>query len=206
MAKLKVHNGPDSGAPLRKGRNPGAVLLAGAAGALALALVGFAFAAPLQHEAVTPKTSGAEVTDPLYKEPYVDMDEWRDTPVRHRYVHGGFKNTAARFSIYFPPKEQYQGRFFQHITPVPGSENLAQSGSGEGDKIGFSVASGGYFVESNEGGMSAILPGKDPAIAGYRVNAAVAKYSRVLAAQMYGPHRTYGYAWGGSGGGFRTIG
>jgi hypothetical protein len=52
-------------------------------------------------------------SDPLYTQPYVDIDEWRDKPVRHRYVHGGFKGTEARFSIYFPPKEQYQGRFFQ---------------------------------------------------------------------------------------------
>ena len=46
------------------------------------------------------------IQDPLLKEPYVDVDEWRSEPVRHRYVHGGFKGTEARFSIYFPPKEQ----------------------------------------------------------------------------------------------------
>jgi hypothetical protein len=141
-----------------------------------------------------------------FQEPYVDTDEWRDKPVRHRYVHGGFKGTEARFSIYFPTKEQYQGRFFQHITPVPMSENLAQRGSGEDDKIGFSIASGGYFLETNEGGMSALAADSDPRIAGYWVNAAAAQYSRGLAAQMYGPHRTYGYAWGGSGGAYRTIG
>ena len=28
--------------------------------------------------------------DTMFKAPYVDIDEWRDTPVRHRYVHGGF--------------------------------------------------------------------------------------------------------------------
>jgi hypothetical protein len=46
----------------------------------------------------------------------------------------------------------------------------------------------------------------DPTLAAYRVNAAAARYSRTLASQMYGPHRTYGYAFGGSGGAFRTIG
>jgi hypothetical protein len=143
--------------------------------------------------------------DPLFKEPYVDKDEWRDKPVRHRYVHGGFKDTEARFSFYLPPKDRYQGRFFQHITPVPASENLAQNGTGAGNIIGFSVESGGYFVETNEGGIGALAPGKDPAIAGYRVNAEAARYSRTLAAEMYGPHRTYGYAFGGSGGGYRTI-
>ena len=44
-----------------------------------------------------------EASDPLFTEPYVDTDKWRDEPVRHRYVHGGFKGTDARFSLYFPP-------------------------------------------------------------------------------------------------------
>jgi hypothetical protein len=80
--------------------------------------------------------------------------EWRDTPVRHRYVHGGFRGTDTRFSFYFPPKEQYQGRFFQHITPAPDSENLAQlMPAGEYNKIGSSIAGGAYFVETNGGGQ-----------------------------------------------------
>ena len=37
-------------------------------------------------------------------------------------------------------------------------------------------------------------------------NAASAEYSRVVAAQRYGDHRPFGYAYGGSGGGYRTIG
>jgi hypothetical protein len=32
-----------------------------------------------------------------------------------------------------------------------------------------------------------------------------AKFSRVVAAEIYGPHRTYGYLYGGSGGAFQTI-
>ena len=145
--------------------------------------------------------------DDEFSEPYVDVDEWRDLPVRHRYVHGGFAETETRFSIYLPPPEQYEGRFFQHITPVPDSENLAQSATGEEDKIGFSIASGAYFLETNGGGTSG-SPGSsvDPTIAAYRANAAAAQHSRVVAAEMYGEHRPYGYAYGGSGGGFRTIG
>jgi len=143
----------------------------------------------------------------MFTEPYVDVDEWRDRPVRHRYVHGGFAGTETRFSIYLPPADLYQGRFFQHITPVPDNEFLAQEASGEQDKIGFSIASGGYFVETNGGGASG-RPGStvDPTIAAYRANAAAAQHSRVVAAAMYGEHRPYGYAYGGSGGGYRTIG
>ena len=145
--------------------------------------------------------------DVVFDEPSVDVDEWRDVPVRHRYVHGGFAGTETRFSIYFPPVDLYEGRFFQHITPVPDSEHLAQGATGEQDRIGFSIASGGYFLETNGGGASG-HPGSpvDPTIAAYRANAAAAEYSRVVAAQMYGEHRPYGYAYGGSGGGYRTIG
>jgi len=32
-------------------------------------------------------------SDPFFAQPYIDIDEWRDAPVRHRYVHGGFKGT-----------------------------------------------------------------------------------------------------------------
>ena len=144
--------------------------------------------------------------DPLFTQPYVDMDEWRDKPVRHRYVHGGFKGTETRFSYYFPAREQYEGRFFQYITPVPMDENVSQGATGEDDKIGFSLASGAYFIETNGGGANLVgRPGTsvDPTIAGYRANAAAAQYSRVVAMEMYGCKRPWGYAFGGSGGAYR---
>ena len=40
--------------------------------------------------------------DTLFNKPYIDIDEWREIPVKHRYVHGGFKGTETRFSFYFP--------------------------------------------------------------------------------------------------------
>src|SRR5262249_50333794 len=146
----------------------------------------------------------------LFAQAYVDVDEWRDAPVRHRYVHGGFKGTDTRFSLYLPPKEQNQGRFFQYITPAPDRENLAQGQfQPEEHQHAFSIASGAYFLETNGGGNayvgSAAHPGV-PTVSGYRAQAAAARYSRVVAQQMYGPHRVYGYAYGGSGGAYRTIG
>jgi hypothetical protein len=158
------------------------------------------------RSAVEKETQNGAVDDD-FRAPYIDVDEWREIPVRHRYVHGGFAKTETRFSIYLPPEDLYEGRFFQHITPVPDSEHLAQGAIGEEDKIGFSIASGAYFLETNGGGTSG-SPGStvDPTIAAYRANAAAAQYSRVVAAQMYGDHRPYGYAYGGSGGGYRTIG
>jgi hypothetical protein len=143
----------------------------------------------------------------MFADPYVDLDEWRDDPVRHRYVHGGFAGTETRFSMYLPPAESYGGRFFQHITPVPDSENLAQHATGEEDKIGFAISSGAYFLETNGGGGTGGLEvGVDPTIAAYRANAASAQYSRVVATDIYGGQRPFGYAFGGSGGGYRTIG
>lgn len=147
--------------------------------------------------------------DTIFKAPYVDVDEWRDKPVRHRYVHGGFKGTDTRFSFYFPPKEKYQGRFFQYITPFPDNENLSQGASGEEDKIGFSIASGAYFIETNGGGRIDFAKpglGGDASIGAYRANAAAAEFSRIAAVQIYGGKRPFGYAFGGSGGAYRTIG
>ncbi|MFF2053542.1 hypothetical protein ACFVU2_18210 [Leifsonia sp. NPDC058194] len=149
-----------------------------------------------------------ELDAPGFEHPYVDADEWRSEPVAHRYVHGGFAGTDTRFSFYFPPVDGYEGRFVQHVTPVPQSENLAASATGEEDKITFALAGGGYFVETNGGGPDAANPfsGMDPTIGAYRANAAAAQFSRRLATALYGEHRTYGYLYGGSGGGFRTIG
>jgi hypothetical protein len=144
--------------------------------------------------------------DPLYTTPFVDVDEWRDEPVRHRYVHGGFEGTELLFSFYFPPPERYEGRFFQPIMFMSGTEHAAGTGllDGMGASIGFAIDSGGYLVESNLGRRSA-FPGDDPTITGYRASAATARYSRELAAEMYGEHRPYGYCWGGSGGGYKTM-
>ncbi|MFJ4027570.1 hypothetical protein ACIPWF_10275 [Paenarthrobacter sp. NPDC089989] len=145
--------------------------------------------------------------DLLFESPYVDVDEWRDTPVRHRYVHGGFDGTDTRFSFYFPQAPAYEGRFFQHVTPFPQSEHLAPSVPLESNKIVFANASGAFFVETNGGGEKAGDPfgGVDPAISAYRANAAVARFARSVAQAIYGDHRTYGYLYGGSGGGYRTI-
>lgn len=151
-----------------------------------------------------------KTTDSLFNKPYVDVDEWREEPLRHRYVHGGFEGTDTRFSFYFPPKENYTGRFFQYFTPLPDSENLAQKAKGENDMISFSYESGAYFVETNGGGktdFSRPRTNSDPTIGAFRANAASAEFSRVVAGKIYGnKNRPYGYGYGGSGGAYRTLG
>lgn len=171
-----------------------------------------AILARLTGSASPPMLPEAVSADPLFAKPYIDIDEWREAPVRHRYIHGGFEGTETRFSYYLPPADQYQGRFFQHITPVPDSENLAQKmPAGEYNKIGFSIDSGAYFIETNGGGhLDFSTPAgtrADPTITAYRANAAAARYSRQVARKIYGTdQRPFGYAYGGSGGGYRTIG
>lgn len=146
--------------------------------------------------------------DTFFSRPFIDMDEIRSTPIAHRYVHGGFMGTQTRFSFYFPMKEDYTGRFFQYITPFPDNENLSQGAKGEEDKISFSISNGAYFVETNGGGAIdfANPRANDPTIGAYRANAASASFSRVVAQEILGGGRPYGYAFGGSGGAYRTIG
>jgi len=146
--------------------------------------------------------------DPRYNDPYIETDEWRDAPSRHRYVQGAFKGTGARFSFYFPPKEQYQGRFFHNTYPLALTSDVGPFpipfDVATGD-LGFTFDSGAYYVQTNLGGSDR-APMADPAIAAYRVNAAAAKFSRNVAAEMYGQHRPFGYLFGGSGGSYQTLG
>jgi hypothetical protein len=151
----------------------------------------------------------------MFSEPFIDIDEWRDKPVHHRLVHGGFKGTDTRFSFYFPPKEQYEGRFYQPVSAIAGDENFAELDTrspiigalvpiwrAKHTLIGFAAASGAYLVVTNNGSTHATGQSQDPninTVIGYRAGAAAAQYSRVVAAQMYGPHRPYGYIYGGSG-------
>ncbi len=56
--------------------------------------------------------------DSYYAAPYIDVEEWRDLPIRHYYVHGGFRGTdvngsnECRFCFYFPEADAYENRFF----------------------------------------------------------------------------------------------
>ena len=144
--------------------------------------------------------------DPDYATPYIDVDEWRDAPEPHRYVHGGFTGSDLKFSYYFPPTSRYAGRFLHVLPPISGFDQGAGTDLcyGEPGSIGFAFDSGGYLVESNMGTLSP-MPPPDGSIPGYRASAAAARFSRCVAAAIYGEHRPYGYVFGGSGGAFKTI-
>lgn len=165
--------------------------------------------------------------DPRFDEPYIDIREWRDVPAdapafrasittqregpspiaaRHLYVHGGFRSTDAKFSFCFPPEEDYAQRFFQSTHQLLASEEATPR------NVAFALASGGYSVQTNMGGRDNPRSADDtssgrfdPTIRGYRVNAAAAKFSREVAAELYGSHRPFGYLYGGSGGAYQTV-
>ena len=187
------------------------------------AKMGFLGKAKLQGERAAESPSGSnsgtpqsvpsgpvteDFVDPQFNDPYIAVNELRMEPIPHRYVHGGFKATEARFSFYFPPKEQYGGRFFHNTYPMATTSDIGPFpiafDVAIGD-LGFTFASGAYYVQTNLGGADRAPPA-DPAIAAYRVNAAAAKYSRVVAVELYGKHRPSGYLFGGSGGSYQTIG
>ncbi len=159
-------------------------------------------------EKQTEAKRGDEMEDSFFGQAIVDIDEWRDEPVRHRYVHGGFEDTDTRFSFYFPPKEQYEGRLLQTLEGGwGGSENTAIGPLGFGG-LDLALAAGAYLVESNQGHFAGTefsgLRG-DPSVLGWRASAQSARFSKELAAEMYGSAPHHSYVFGGSGGGIRSI-
>src|SRR3954469_7512964 len=151
-------------------------------------------------------TSSELAQDSFFGPPYVDIDEWRDTPQRHRYVHGGFEGTDTRFSFYFPPADAYGGRFIHMLEgSLGGHESTAVHGQLFGGvKLAFGF--GAYLVESNQGHVGDMAGIKDDGtILNYRANAQCARYARNMATEMYGAAPHHGYVYGGSGGGHRSV-
>ena len=156
------------------------------------------------------ETVSYRVTDKYFGKPYIDRDEWRDKPVRHRHIHGGFEGTATRFTFYFPTPEHYKGRMFQPLEGAHAGHEDAFAGPmgqmlGGLEMMGHRL--GGYMVESNSGHIGDDIDprgGDDPTLYGYRASVEAARFSKHVAAQVYGSAPAYCYVWGGSGGGRRS--
>ena len=151
--------------------------------------------------------------DPEFQSSFVDKDfmDFRQLPngtkIPFRYIHGGFEGTAVRFSFFFPERDQYEGRFYQYLSPFPGPDEEVASIAltGGDDKIAFALTHGAYFIETNMGSAAVFTNSNDNTIT-HRSSAAAAEYSRIKAQEIYGyEHRPYGYVYGGSGGGYRTM-
>lgn len=109
-------------------------------------------------------------------------------------------------SLFFPEKAHYQGRFQQYLSPFPGpDEEVASIGrTGVNDRILFALYCGAYFVESNMGSQNRFGGAADATLC-WKASAAVAELSREKAIEMYDCGRPYGYVYGGSGGGYKTM-
>ena len=209
-------------AGLRAGRSARVVLVL-AAGMLATSVMPIAAtgsaAAPVAATPCTSPSSGAPIfvtatcVDPALNQPYVDIkqpgtitDPTTGVTVSFLYVHGGFTGTSALFAFYFPAAAQYQGRFFEATYPTLSQENAAPGCTSVGTSdcsVAFAISHGAYVVSTNNAGG---VP-TGGAIAAYRTNAAAAKYSKVVAAQLYGPAApARGYLYGPSGGAYQTVG
>lgn len=147
-------------------------------------------------------------TDAFFGAPFLDIDEQREKPQPHRFVHGGFEGTDTRFVVYLP-EDGYQGRFFQPLGGGLGGDEYSFGGP-LGDVLGGvapGMRLGGYVVESNQGHIGSALDpkaGDAPALYGYRASAEVARFAKQLAAEHYGEAPRYGYVYGGSGGARRS--
>ncbi|CRK38145.1 hypothetical protein BN1723_004383, partial [Verticillium longisporum] len=104
-------------------------------------------------------------TDPSFSMATIDDEIDVATPVPHRLVSGHFNGTTTRFNIYLPPRNRWEGRFFQFVYPL-----ITEAAKDE--TIAFSLGSGGYAVQ---------ITGK----IGFRADAAAAKVARQVAAEYY---------------------
>ncbi|GAA2973894.1 hypothetical protein JOD63_000291 [Microbacterium terrae] len=143
--------------------------------------------AALEQRAAAAAALGA-AREPQYDQPVIDSETDVIEPVLLRRVEGHFEGTDVRFVISLPPREAWEGRFFQYLYPLQTEEALAPD-------IAFGASSGGYTVQAT--GRS-----------GIRHEAAAAEFSRRVAADYYGvePQSIAGYIYGGSGGSMQVIG
>ncbi len=153
--------------------------------------------------------SSYAVTDRFFGTPYIDVDEWRDTPYPHRHVHGGFADCDTRFAFYFPAGEEWKGRMYMPLEGAHAGHEEAFGGP-MGELIGglaLTVRLGGYMAESNMGHIGDDVDpkgGDDPTLYGWRAAAETGRFSKHVAAQVYGSPPHHSYVWGGSGGGRRS--
>jgi hypothetical protein len=162
--------------------------------------------------------------DPEFGPAWFDIDEQRDEPIPHRYLHGGFEGTTTRFRIRFPEATSYRGRMIQMLGGgTGGSEHQTETWhptgvAPDGRWINGYAADdphrwlvdvarrGAFLVESNEGFRAGVDPApSDLSLNAYRATAHTAWFAHQLAADHYGRPPEHRYVTGFSGGGCRTI-
>jgi hypothetical protein len=138
----------------------------------------------------------------------------REHPRPHRYVHGGFAGTATLFSFYFPEAKLYGARFAQWFEGGAGGNERSITVPVDDPKptqwdylydMAFDDING-YLLESNQGhGQFDKAPEAVPGLFSWRASAESARFSRHVAAQIYGHAPRHGYIGGIGGGGGRAM-
>ncbi|MFJ4166888.1 hypothetical protein ACIPY5_15155 [Microbacterium sp. NPDC089698] len=146
---------------------------------------------PRTGEAFGPQTAiwiDADSVDELYSRPIVESRDSQSEPVSHTRIAGRFEGTDTRFVILLPSPSKWAGRFFQCGYPL--MSEIPDTTHAE-----FALTRGIAVVQAT-------------GAAGYRHDAATAKFARALLAEHLGVEGTgiAGYYWGGSGGSLQMVG
>lgn len=123
-----------------------------------------------------------------FENPIITAIDMVEEPINHLRVRGNFGTYGSEFSIHLPPKDIWEGRFFQMVHPVELTYEVI-------DTINeFHFDSGAYTVQTSS-------------MAGYLNDSAAAHLSRTIASNYYNfNNHIYAYIYGGSGGSFQLFG
>ena len=129
------------------------------------------------------------------------------TEISYLYMHGAFPKKDVKFSFFIPKKDKFKNRFFQFLCPFPGpdEENASlEPAYGVDDKVAFALYHGAAYVETNMGSKAMFVGSSEDGII-EKSNGESAELFRKTVMDLYGCKRPYGYAYGGSGGGYKTM-
>ena len=152
-------------------------------------------------------------TDERWQNPVIDEEKMMKRTlsdgreIDFKYVHVKFEGTNLKCVVCLPQADVYEGRFQHYLSPFPGPDEEVASiaRTGYSDKLASAFEAGAYFVESNMASEFQFGAAADSTLT-WKSSAAAAEYSRVVAMEYYGTDkRPYGYVYGGSGGGYKTM-
>ena len=148
-------------------------------------------------------------TEEGFGTPFIDIDEWRDSPRRHRFIHGGFEDTHTLFSLYLPPQQGFEGRLLKHLEGgAGGHETLLAYDIGLITSWMFDFAYnefGAILMESNQGHYHDEGLGFHSDVVLFGASAESARFAKWLAPRLYGAPVHHAYVFGASGGGHRSY-
>lgn len=123
--------------------------------------------------------------------PTITSIEELTTPVPHLKVMVTI-GTLGGFDIHLPPKDKFEGRFYQLVHPTFQDRNVSEH------NIALAYDSGAYTLQTS---------GSNFVKVGINVDAAAAHVSRTIAKNYYNyDNKIYGYIYGGSGGSMQVVG